>query len=127
MAPPRVRLRHASSEACEEDGVRVLVERRWPPGLTREQVDADLWLREIAPSEALLRWCNASPARWQSFAGMYRAELEARPDLVQVLARLRAERTVTLLSAAPEGSANCAAAVLRQVIEEYEEDHIGSR
>jgi uncharacterized protein YeaO (DUF488 family) len=107
--------------------VRVLVERRWPPGLRREQVDADLWLREVAPSEALVRWCNASPTRWENFPGMYRAELEGRPDLVRVLARLHAERTLTLLSIAREGGQDCPAAVLRDVVERFEEENIEPR
>ena len=79
-----VRVLHPGSPASPADGVRVLVDRRWPPGLAREQVDADLWLREVAPSDALQ--CRFGAGAWQGErAALYRRELEGRADLLRIL------------------------------------------
>jgi uncharacterized protein YeaO (DUF488 family) len=125
--PPRtVQVRHPLVPAQPEDGVRVLVERRWPPGLQREQAGADLWLREIAPTATLLRWCNADPQRWADFPRLYGRELDGHADLVRMLARLHAERGLTLLTCA-RGGAGAAAEVLRERIEQWREDADAAR
>lgn len=111
-----VRVLHPGSPASPADGVRVLVDRRWPPGLAREQVDADLWLREIAPSDALQRRCGADGWRGER-ADLYRRELEGREDLLRILARLHLERGLTLLSCFP-GESGAAAAVLSPLVEQ---------
>ncbi|HYC36160.1 MAG TPA: DUF488 family protein [Usitatibacter sp.] len=89
-------VKHAAAAPAPGDGVRVLVERRWPPGLKRDDLHADLWLKDLAPSDSLLRWRCAAPGREATFIQRYRGELRANEDL-RVLAELHARGPVTLL------------------------------
>ncbi|ROR32586.1 DUF488 domain-containing protein [Inmirania thermothiophila] len=93
------------------DGVRVLVDRLWPRGLARKAAAVDLWLREVAPSDALRRWYGHDPARWARFVRRYHAELEARPEAVDRLLALAREGPVTLLFAARDTERNNAVAL----------------
>jgi uncharacterized protein YeaO (DUF488 family) len=97
-----------------DDGLRVLVDRRWPPGLSKDLVRIDLWLKEAGPSEALRRWCRDS-GRWESFAERYRAELAQKADLLRLLDGLRRTCRVTLVHGARDTARNNAV-VLRDVI-----------
>ncbi|MGH8709522.1 MAG: DUF488 domain-containing protein [Burkholderiales bacterium] len=106
-----VRVKRADHRPAPEDGVRVLVDRQLPPGLTREQAAIDLWLREAAPSPALGSWYGENPRRWTQFRRRYRAELLGRPDILQLLDDLRRRTPVTLLFAALDEARNCALVV----------------
>lgn len=92
-----------------EDGLRVLVDRLWPRGLSKEAAAVDAWLRDIAPSTALRKWFHADPGRWTDFARRYRGELEAG-EPAAALETLRAfgreNETVTLLFASREEQRN---------------------
>ena len=82
----------------KEDGFRVLVDRLWPRGLTKEKAAADLWLKEIAPSDALRKEFHAEKVTWPEFERKYRAELAKKKDLLEEIRKLEKEhRTVTLL------------------------------
>lgn len=96
--------------------MRVLVDRLWPRGLTKEQLAVDFWLKEAAPSDALRRWYGHQPSRWKSFAEKYRAELEQRTDLLRLLDELRRRGRVTLLYGARDTARNNAV-VLQDVLE----------
>lgn len=106
------------------DGCRVLVDRLWPRGLTKERAAVDLWLRELAPSTALRQWFGHDPARWDEFRRRYAAELGgagAAPALAQ-LHDLRARHPVlTLLYAARDPEHNNAVA-LRAWLEAADDD-----
>ena len=110
-------VKRARDAASADDGMRVLVDRLWPRGLTKEQVAADLWLREVAPSDALRRWFAHKPSRWIVFTQKYRAELERRPDLLRLLDDLRRSGRLTLLYHASDAQHN-QAIVLQQVLTE---------
>ncbi len=97
--------------------MRVLVDRLWPRGLSREQLAVDFWLKDVAPSNALRRWYGHESSRWRSFAAKYRAELAQRTDLLRLLDELRRRGRVTLLYGARDEARNNAA-VLRDVMEE---------
>ncbi len=79
-----VRLRRAYDEPAPGDGYRVLVDRIWPRGRTKEQLRLDAWARDLGPSTQLRKWFGHDPARWAEFQARYRAEL-ADPDRVQAL------------------------------------------
>ena len=83
-----------------EDGLRVLVDRLWPRGLTAQKVSADLWLRDLAPSPRLRNWYGHDPQRWEEFRQRYRAELERAAGALRTLHELRRRSRVTLLHAA---------------------------
>jgi uncharacterized protein YeaO (DUF488 family) len=83
------------------DGLRVLVDRIWPRGLSKEKADLDEWCKAVAPSTALRKWYGHDPERFEEFAHRYRGEL-AEPERAEALAHLRdlaTRRVVTLLTA----------------------------
>lgn len=96
-----VKVRRVYDTPAKADGARVLVDRIWPRGLTREAADLDEWCKTVAPSTALRRWYAHDPERFEEFGRRYRAELE-EPERVQALQHLRdlaERRTLTLLTA----------------------------
>jgi uncharacterized protein YeaO (DUF488 family) len=100
-----VRLKRAYAPAAPDDGVRVLVDRIWPRGLSRAQAHVDLWLQEVAPASELRKWFGHRPDRWSEFRRRYLAALDANPALGQL--RDLAERgDVTLLFAAKDEARN---------------------
>jgi uncharacterized protein YeaO (DUF488 family) len=103
------------------DGVRVLVDRLWPRGLSRERAQIDLWLKEIAPSDALRRRFHGDPAGWEEFKTAYYAELEQPPaqSAVRELLDRLSRTTITLLFAARDESRNNAVA-LKEWLEDRE-------
>ncbi len=110
-------LKRAYEPPSPDDGMRVLVDRLWPRGLSKEQLAVDLWLKEVAPSDELRHWYGHEPSRWKSFAAKYRAELAQRTDLLRLLDELRRRGQVTLLYGARDTTGNNAV-VLREVLEE---------
>ncbi len=110
-----VRLKRVYEAPAEEDGMRVLVDRLWPRGVSKEAAAVAWWARELAPSNELRRWFGHDPARFEAFAARYRDELRGSAALAE-LRRLAAERTVTLVYAARDERHNNAR-VLAQVVE----------
>jgi len=97
-----VRLKRVYDPPSLQDGARVLVDRLWPRGLTKEAAALDLWLKDVAPSNELRRWFHAHPAQWDQFRKKYLAELTtgASHDALQQLHELaRKRRGLTLLFA----------------------------
>jgi uncharacterized protein YeaO (DUF488 family) len=100
------------------DGFRVLVDRVWPRGLTKESVHADLWLKDAAPSTALRQWFSHDRAKWPAFRRRYFTELDARPEIVSSLRQASAHGRMTLLYSARDVDCNQAIA-----LEEYLRTH----
>ena len=76
MVRPKLRIKRVYQQPDAEDGQRVLVDRLWPRGLSRERARIDLWLKEVAPSDALRRRYHGDPAAWEDFKTAYYTELE---------------------------------------------------
>lgn len=108
---PRVRLRRIYEPPQRGDGLRVLVDRLWPRGISKRAATVDLWLKEVAPSDQLRRWFNHDPARWEAFLERYQRELEERPKAVEELKRLSRKQVVTLVYAAKDQKHNNAVAL----------------
>jgi uncharacterized protein YeaO (DUF488 family) len=102
----------------EEDGLRVLVDRLWPRGLSKEAARVDLWLKDIAPSDALRKWYGHEPSRWDEFRRRYFAELEAHRERLEELRQQARRGRVTLLFGARDEEHNNAVA-LRQYLESH--------
>ena len=102
MAKHEVRVGRAYDERARGDGLRVLVDRIWPRGLSKEKADLDDWCKTVAPSTALRRWYGHDPDRFEEFGRRYRAELEEheRAEALHHLRDLAKRRNVTLLTAA---------------------------
>ena len=111
-----LRLKRIYQPPSSADGHRVLVERLWPRGVSKQAARLDDWLKEIAPSPELRRWYGHQPERWPEFQKRYRAELAGNSELVdQLISRLEAG-DVTLLFAAKDEARN-SAVLLKSVIE----------
>ncbi|MGH9158459.1 MAG: DUF488 domain-containing protein, partial [Vicinamibacteraceae bacterium] len=89
------------------DGLRVLVDRIWPRGLSKDAARVDVWLRDLAPSTALRRWFGHDPVRWMAFKRRYEREITANRDATERLRELLATHaTVTLLFGAADTEHN---------------------
>lgn len=93
------------------DGLRILVDRLWPRGLSRDKAAVDQWFKEIAPSAELRRWFGHEPERWSEFRRRYFAELDRNPEAVAMLRKTVGRRRATLLYAAKDGEHNNARAL----------------
>jgi len=97
------------------DGYRLLVDRLWPRGVSRERASLDAWMREVAPSSELRRWFGHDASRWQEFKRRYGIELGTRQDLVAEILSLARDRPVTLLYSARDPDHNQAVALAEYV------------
>ncbi|AKX94719.1 DUF488 domain-containing protein [Neomoorella thermoacetica] len=100
------KLKRIYEEAAADDGLRVLVDRLWPRGMSKEKAEVDLWLKDIAPSPGLRQWFAHDPARWEEFRRRYEGELYLKGDLLAILRQKAKEETVTLLYAARDENYN---------------------
>ncbi|HEX5379069.1 MAG TPA: DUF488 domain-containing protein [Phenylobacterium sp.] len=99
------RIKRVYEPPLDGDGLRVLVDRLWPRGLSKAAARVDLWIREIAPSDELRTWFDHQPGRWDEFRRRYRDELRDNPVLGRLQAFCRG-RPVTLLFAAQDPDRN---------------------
>lgn len=100
-----VRIKRVYDQAVRVDGLRVLVDRIWPRGISRYDAKLDQWLKEVAPSTELRRWFGHKPERWREFQQRYRAELKTNPALEE-LRTLSRQGLLTLLYAARDTEHN---------------------
>ncbi len=107
-----IRLKRVYEQPDTKDGERVLVDRLWPRGLTKEKARVDLWLKEIAPSTELRRWFGHDPAKWTEFKRRYRAELKGNKEQVARLKDEMEKGPVTLLYGAGDAELNEAVVLL---------------
>jgi uncharacterized protein YeaO (DUF488 family) len=105
------KLKRAYEAASPEDGYRVLVERLWPRGITRQQAALDLWLKDIAPSPELRKWFDHDPRKWAEFQRRYAQELSQKQDLLDLLRQKEREGPVTLVYGARDEQHNAALAL----------------
>lgn len=106
-----IKLKRAYERPEEEDGRRILVDRIWPRGLSKEDAELDLWRKEIAPSDELRKWYGHDPERWEEFRERYFDELDHRGDVVDELSEIASEEVVTLVFAAKDEERNNAVAL----------------
>lgn len=107
-----VKLKRIYLKPASGDGYRVLVDRLWPRGLSKQKAKVDHWLRDIAPSTVLRKWYGHEPKRWPEFKRRYGAELKRNQAAVKELrGLLRTHKTLTLLFSSKEERLNNAAAL----------------
>lgn len=104
-----------------QDGVRILVERMWPRGITKQAAALDQWVKDIAPSPELRRWFGHGFTRWDDFRQRYWSELEASPELIDQLLNMARESNLTLVHAAKDKPGNSA-----QILRDYLFDRLDS-
>jgi len=106
-----IQLKRAYEKPSRDDGLRILVERLWPRGLTKQKAALDLWLKDVAPSPKLRKWFGHDPAKWKQFEQRYWKELGARKKAVDFLRSQIQQGTVTLVYAAHDKQHNGALAL----------------
>jgi len=107
-----LRTRRVYETPSRSDGRRILIDRLWPRGLSKQKARVDFWAREVAPSTPLRRWYGHDPARWDAFRERYFAELDANPAGVAELREQLRVPVATLVYASKEERLNNAAALL---------------
>lgn len=98
----RILLKRAYESPAQADGFRILVDRLWPRGLSKNSAGIDLWLKDIAPTTALRKWFGHDPSRWTEFQARYREELDDKPDLVERIIEQARSGTITLVFGAKD-------------------------
>jgi uncharacterized protein YeaO (DUF488 family) len=111
-----IKLKRAYDKPDAADGLRILVDRLWPRGLTKQRAAVDLWLKDVAPSTELRKWFGHDPAKWKEFQTRYRRELRAKKDALDVLNQKSKGHTTTLVYAARDEEHN-EALVLKRLLE----------
>lgn len=96
-------LKRIYEPVSKDDGYRVLVDRLWPRGLSKEKAKVDVWLKDIAPSDSLRKWFGHEPSKWEEFEKRYKKELGEKKELLSELKDFEKKHTkVTLLYGAKD-------------------------
>jgi uncharacterized protein YeaO (DUF488 family) len=102
-----IKIKRVYEKPAKEDGWRVLVDRLWPRGMTKEAAHLDEWIKDVAPSDALRKWFGHEPEKWTGFQKRYRSELAKKKELVAELKKMAKEHgTLTLLYGAKDEEHN---------------------
>lgn len=114
-----IRLKRSQDDPADNDGTRVLVDRVWPRGISKDRLKLDRWLKEVAPSKELRQWFGHDPEKWAEMQRRYRAELEGgeQRQAFEELKELARQGRVTLVFAARDRAHN-QAVILKQLLEE---------
>lgn len=114
-----IKIKRVYEEPGAGDGMRILVDRLWPRGISKERARIEDWRKDLAPSTPLRKWFGHDPAKWKGFRARYRAELRrsGQIDALKELARLSRQRTVTLVYGAADEKHNQAVA-LKEFLDE---------
>ncbi len=102
----KIRIKRVYEQPDKHDGRRILVDRLWPRGLTREKTSIDLWLKDIAPSTALRKWFGHDPDKWEAFKERYLAELKNNSEQIRLLKQELDKGVVTLVYGAKDKEHN---------------------
>lgn len=114
---PKISIKRVYEPDARNDGERILVERLWPRGVRKEDLHAESWRKEVAPSTELRKWYGHEVSRWPEFRRRYREELNANRDAWRPILEAALERNVTLLYSAHDDEHN-SAVVLRDYLME---------
>jgi uncharacterized protein YeaO (DUF488 family) len=107
--------KRAYESPSDTDGYRILVDRLWPRGISKEKAKVDFWPKELAPSTELRRWYGHDPEKWSEFKSRYFAELDGNPELVNQLLKYVRKGTVTFVYSSKEQRLNNAVALTEYV------------
>ncbi|MCR3882814.1 DUF488 family protein [Methanotrichaceae archaeon M04Ac] len=113
-----LRLKRAYDPPLEDDGFRILVDGIWPRGMKREQIQIDLWLKDVAPSDELRRWFGHDPGRWGAFKERYHGDLASKGDLIALISEKISSGDVTLVFGAKDEKFNNAVALKEYLLRE---------
>lgn len=114
----RFQTKRIYKDYSDDDGYRVLVDRLWPRGVSKEQAQLDEWCKEIAPSTEVRKWFDHDPDKFDEFMKRYKVELTDREEVVNYLLEMATNKPVTLLYAAKDEEHNHAL-VLKNFLDEH--------
>ncbi len=106
-----IKIKRVYEQPEAQDGTRILVDRLWPRGLSKEKAKIDLWVKDLAPSNELRKWYGHEPGKWEEFKKRYFAELDGQADEVKKLASIIGKCRVTFLYSSKEEIINNAQAL----------------
>jgi uncharacterized protein YeaO (DUF488 family) len=109
-------IKRVYEEPSQSDGTRILIDRLWPRGLSKEKAGVDVWLKDIAPTTELRKWFSHDPDKWSEFKKKYRAEISKNTEALAVLKKYLANGKVTLVYGAKDEEYNDAI-VLKDYLE----------
>jgi uncharacterized protein YeaO (DUF488 family) len=112
---PKLSIKRVYEPQSPDDGQRVLVDRVWPRGISKEKLKDAIWLKEVAPSTALRQWFGHRPERWKEFRARYAKELDQNPNAVASLRAMLKRGPVTLLYSARDEAHNQAVVLAEYV------------
>lgn len=115
----KILIKRIYEAATEDDGYRILIDRLWPRGVSKEEAHLNDWIKEVAPTDELRKWFDHDPKKFGEFEERYRTELKDKSDLLLQIRKKAANTTVTLLYGAKDTEHN-QALVLQKVLEELE-------
>jgi uncharacterized protein YeaO (DUF488 family) len=101
-----IKIKRVYEPPDKDDGRRILVDRLWPRGLTKEKASVDLWLRDIAPSTELRKWFGHDPSKWEDFKKRYLVELKENTEPIRLLKQEVGKGMVTLVYGARDAEHN---------------------
>lgn len=102
-----IRIKRAYEPFSKDDGFRILVDRLWPRGVSKEKAHLDLWIKDIAPSKDLRKWFSHDPDKWKEFEDKYREELKDKNELIQKIKDIEEDKgKVTLIYSAKDEEHN---------------------
>lgn len=111
-----VKIKRIYEPPAKEDGFRILVDRLWPRGLSKEKAKIDFWLKEIAPSDKLRKWYGHDPKKWTTFRDKYFEELRDKDELVNLILKKTKEGMITFLYSSKEKKVNNATALKEYIL-----------
>jgi uncharacterized protein YeaO (DUF488 family) len=109
-------LKRVYEEPSESDGTRILVDRLWPRGLTKEKAKVDVWLKDLAPTTELRKWFNHEPSKWTEFKKRYWDEISNNTDALSTFKKYLADGKVTIVYGAKDEKHNDAV-VIKQYLD----------
>lgn len=113
MDVANLKVKRVYEPRSQDDGQRVLVDRVWPRGISKQKLGDVMWLKDVAPSTPLRKWFDHRPERWREFCARYATELDSNPDSVAKLRTMCARGPVTLLYSARDVEHNQALALAK--------------
>lgn len=113
-----IKVKRIYDKVSSEDGVRILVDRLWPRGVSKKVASVDIWVKDIAPSNELRKWFNHDPEKWEEFKSRYFSELDHKSELVKEILSHAKKGALTFVFSAKEEKYNNAEA-FKEYLERY--------
>jgi len=111
-----IRIKRIYEDSTKADGYRILVDRLWPRGVSKERAKADLWLKEVSPSDKLRKWYSHDPEKWNEFQKKYKIELKDKSDVLGKIKKIEKEKKVVTLLYAAKDEKRTHAIVLQKIL-----------